>query len=114
MTFFRSYDDDPLALLPEPAAKTLERHRLARAGRASDPPVSVGVFVVIIGVQKDRRAVVKVQAEEDAIVVTQLVGGKGKGRSDLPEVRALRRAFRSMSGSRARMGSEERNACSFL
>ena len=44
--------------------------------------ICFGVFVVIIGVQKDRRAVVKVQAEEDAIVVTQLVGGKGKGRSD--------------------------------
>ena len=82
MTFFRSYDDDPLALLPEPAAKTLERHRLARAGRASDPPVSVGVFVVIVGIQKDRRSVVEVQTEEDTVVVTQLVGGKGKGRSN--------------------------------
>ncbi len=106
-------DNDPFALLPEPPAETLERDRLTRAGRATDPPVSVGVFIVIIGVQKDRRTIVEVQAKKDTVVVAELIGGKGNAAAT-PEVSALRRALRSISGSRARMGRAERNACSFL
>ena len=70
MPLFGGYDNNTLALLPEPTAKALERYRLACTGGATDPPVAVGVFIVIVGVQEDRRAVVEVQAEEDTVVVT--------------------------------------------
>ena len=69
MTFFRGNDDDSLALLTEPAAEALERNCLARASRAADPPISVGVLVVIVWVKEYRRAVIEIQPQEDAVVV---------------------------------------------
>ena len=99
MPFLGNDDDDPLALFPQPPTETLQRHRLACTGRAADPPVAAGVLIIIIGIEKYRRAVVEVQSQKDPAT---------------PEVSALRRALRSISGSSARMGRAERNACSFL
>ena len=52
----------------------MERERLARTGRAADPDVAVRVFVVVIGIQKDRRTVVHIETKEDAVPVRQLIG----------------------------------------
>ena len=81
MPLFRRDDDNALALLPKPPAEALERDRLTRAGGAADPPISVGVLVVVVGVKEHRRAVIEIQSQEDAVVVAQLIGGKGKRRS---------------------------------
>ena len=54
MPLFRRDDDNALALLPKPPAEALERDRLARAGGAADPPISVGVLVVVVGVKEHR------------------------------------------------------------
>ena len=81
MSLFRRDDDNALALLSEPTAEALERDRLARAGGAADPPIPVGVLVVVVGVKEHRRAVIEIQSQEDAVVVAQLIGGKGKRRS---------------------------------
>ena len=54
MSLFRCDDDNALALLSEPTAEALERDRLACAGRTADPPISVGVLVVVVGVKEHR------------------------------------------------------------
>ena len=74
-------EDHPPPLLAQPPAQALEGERLAHAGGAADPTVAVGIFVVVVGVQKHRGAVVEVQPQEDAVAVAELVGGKGKGGS---------------------------------
>ena len=56
----------------------MERERLARAGRAADPDVAVRIFIVVIGIQKDRRTVVHIETKEDAVAVRQLIGRKWK------------------------------------
>ena len=81
MPLFRRDDDNALALLAEPTAEALERDRLTRAGGAADPPIPVGVLVVVVGVKEHRRAVIEIQSQEDPVVVAQLIGGKGKRRS---------------------------------
>ena len=48
MTLFRGNDDNALALLAKPAAEALERNGLACTGRTADPPITVGVLVVIV------------------------------------------------------------------
>ena len=73
-------EDHPPPLLPQPPAQALQGERLAHAGGPADPAVAVGIFVVIVGVQKHRGAVVEVQPQEDAVAVAELVGGKGKSR----------------------------------
>ena len=81
MTLFRGNDDNALALLAKPAAEALERNGLTCTGRAADPPISVGVLVVVVGVKEHRRAVIEIQSQEYPVVVAQLIGGKGKRRS---------------------------------
>ena len=81
MPLFRRDDDNALALLPKPPAEALERDRLARAGRAADPPIPVGVLVVVVGVKEHRRAVIEIQSQEYPVVVAQLIGGKWECRS---------------------------------
>ena len=61
MPLFRSNDDHALALLTEPAAEALERDGFARASRAADPPITVGVLIVVIRVEEYRRAVIEIQ-----------------------------------------------------
>ena len=51
----------------------MERERLARTGRATDPDVAVRIFIVVIGIQKDRRTVVHIETEEDAVAVRQFI-----------------------------------------
>ena len=80
VAFLRDDVNDALALLPQTPADALERERLARAGRSANPNVAVRVFVVVVGVQKDRRAVVHIEAEEDAVPVRQLIGRKRERR----------------------------------
>ncbi len=53
--------DNAFALLTESAAKALERNGLTRTSGAADPPVTIGVLVVIIWVEEDRGAVIEVQ-----------------------------------------------------
>ena len=55
MPFFRGNDDNALALLAKPAAEALERNGLACTGRAADPPISVGVLIVIVWVKEYRK-----------------------------------------------------------
>ena len=81
MTLFRGNDDNALALLTKPAAEALERNGLTCTGRAADPPISVGVLVVIVWVKEYRRAVIEIQPEEYPVVITQLIRGKRKCRS---------------------------------
>ena len=69
MTFFWDNVNDTLALLPQTPADTLERERLARTGRAADPDIPVCVFLIVIGVQKDRRTIVHIETEEDTVAV---------------------------------------------
>ena len=64
MSLFRGNDDNALALLAKPAAEALERNGLACTGRTADPPISVGVLVVIVWVKEYRRAVIEIQSEE--------------------------------------------------
>ena len=73
-------EDDPPPLLPQPSAQTLEGKGLARAGGAADPAVAVGVFVVVIGVQEHRGAVIQVQPQKNPVAVAELIGGKGERR----------------------------------
>ena len=54
----------------------MERERLACTGRAADPDVAVRIFIVVIGVQKDRRTVVHIETKEDSVAVRQLIGCK--------------------------------------
>ena len=70
-----------LALLPQASGQTLERYALAGAGVAADPPVAVGVFVVVVRVEEHRGLVVEVQPQKDTIAVAVLIGHKGKCRS---------------------------------
>ena len=81
MSLFRRDDDNALALLSEPTTEALERDRLTRAGGTADPPVPVGILVIVIRIEKYRRSVVEVQSQKDAVMVAQLIGGKGKRRS---------------------------------
>ena len=81
MSLFRRNDDNALTLLAEPTAEALERDRLARAGRTPNPPISVGIFVIIIRIEKYRRSVIEVQPQKDAVVITQFIRSKGKCRS---------------------------------
>ena len=80
MAFLRNDVNDTLALLPQTAADKLERKRLASAGRAADPDVAVRIFIVVIGVQKDRRTVVHIETKEDTVPVRQLIGRKRERR----------------------------------
>ena len=58
----------------------MERERLACTGRAADPDVAVRIFIVVIGVQKDRRTVVHIETKEDTVPVRQLIGRKRERR----------------------------------
>ena len=69
MAFFRDNVYNTFALLPQTAADTLERERLASARRAADPDVAVRIFIVVIGIQKDRRTVVHIETKEDTVPV---------------------------------------------
>ena len=60
MPLFRRDDDNALALLPKPPAEALERDRLTRAGGAADPPVPVGILVIVIRIEKYWRSVIEV------------------------------------------------------
>ena len=80
VAFLRNDVNDALALLPQTAADTLKRERLACTGRATDPDVAVRVFVVVVGVQEHRRAVVHIKSEKDAVPVRQLIGRKRERR----------------------------------
>ena len=64
MTLFRGNDDNALALLAKPAAEALERNGLACTGRTADPPISVGVLIIIVWVKEYRRAVIEIQSED--------------------------------------------------
>ena len=78
MSLFRCDDDNALALLAEPTAEALERDGLARTGGTADPPVPVGILVIVIRIEKYRRSVIEVQPQKDAVVITQFIRSKGK------------------------------------
>ena len=80
MALFRGDDDNPLPLLPQAAAEGKQREGLAGTGGPADPPVAVGVLVVVVGVEEYRRFVIHVDTQEYAVLVAELVGGKGERR----------------------------------
>ena len=80
MPFLRDNVNDTLALLPQTTADALECERLACTRRAADPDVAVRIFIVVIGVQKDRRTIVHIETEEDTVAVGQLIGREWKRR----------------------------------
>ena len=65
-------------LLPQTATQGEQRKGLARAGGAADPPVSVGVLVIIIGVQEHRRLVIHIESEKHAVFIAEFIRGKGE------------------------------------
>ena len=70
-----------LALLPQASGQALERYALAGTGVAADPPVAVGVFVVVVRVEEHWGLVVEIQPQKDAVAIAVLIGHKGERRS---------------------------------
>ena len=81
MAFLGNDAHHTLALLPQASGQALERYALAGAGVAANPPVAVGVFVVVVRVKEYRGLVVEVQPQKDAVAVAVLIGHKGECRS---------------------------------
>jgi len=69
-----------LSLLPQASGQALERYALAGAGVAADPPVAVGVFVVVVRVEEHWGLVVEIQPQKDAVAIAVLIGHKGESR----------------------------------
>ncbi|MPN06673.1 hypothetical protein SDC9_153929 [bioreactor metagenome] len=82
MSLFGYDVNNLLPLLPQPSANGLKRKGFASAGGAAHPGIAVGVLVIVVKVQKHRRAVVHVETEKNAALVAELVRGKGEGRRD--------------------------------
>ena len=78
MPFFGGDDNDPLALLAQAAAEGEQCEGLSGAGRSADPPVAVGVLVVVVGVEEHRRLVIHVDAKEYPVLVAEFIGCKGE------------------------------------
>ena len=78
MAFLGNDAHHTLSLLPQASGQTLERYALAGAGVAADPPVAVGVFVVVVRVEEHWGLVVEIQPQKDAVAVTVLIGHKGE------------------------------------
>ena len=81
MAFLGNDAHHTLSLLSQASGQTLERYALAGAGVAADPPVAIGVFIVIVRVKEYWGLVVEVQTQKEAVAVAVLIGHKGERRS---------------------------------
>ena len=81
MAFLGNDAHHTLALLPQASGQALERYALAGAGVAADPPVAVGVFVVVVRVEEHWGLVIEIQPQKDAFAIAVLIGHKGERRS---------------------------------
>ena len=81
MAFLGNDAHHTLSLLSQASGQTLKRYALAGAGVAADPPVAVGIFVVVVGVEEHWGLVVEVQSQKDTVAVAVFIGHKGESRS---------------------------------
>ena len=82
MSLLRDDVDHLALLLPEPFPDALKQGGLAGSAVPERGEIAIGIFVVIIQVNEHRGTVIEVQAKENAFLVAQFKGGKGKCRGD--------------------------------